>query len=262
YLFTPNFKSLTMLAILLVGLFVAVAQANLAGVSVATGDCLCVSGSGVNARNQPGTTGTTVVAVYNTGTCFHFYGGILTKDGYTWYELNTGSSRVWVAGNYLIKGTTAQCDAGACSATQKALACELFHSTNIHAARVHPSGVTDNAFAYNNLNDMCNGHKASRSRYTCSECSSPGAPGGTTCLSTNLLRYLVALKNRGVVIVNELAGACHSCQSRHYSGLAVDLHNDARSSEYLSTCTSMGGWGQDEGNHIHCQFYDGTHPNW
>ncbi|RUS86195.1 hypothetical protein EGW08_006041, partial [Elysia chlorotica] len=53
----------------------------------------------------------------------------------------------------------------------------------------------------------------------------------------------------------ELAGACHSCTSRHYNGQAVDLHNDARTSEYLRTCESMGGWAQDEGNHVHCQFY-------
>jgi hypothetical protein len=63
--------------------------------------------------------------------------------------------------------------------------------------------------------------------------------------------------------INELAGACHSCQSRHYSGLAVDLGiGDHRNAEYLQKCTEMGGWGQDEGSHIHCQFYDGPHPNW
>ena len=39
-----------------------------------------------------GTTGTTVVGTYNTGTCFKMSGGILTKDGYTWYELNDGSA--------------------------------------------------------------------------------------------------------------------------------------------------------------------------
>ena len=62
--------------------------------------------------------------------------------------------------------------------------------------------------------------------------------------------------------INELAGACHSCKSRHYSGLAVDLHNDARSQEYIDKCNAMGGLGIDEHNHIHCQFYDGPHPNW
>ncbi|KAK7090334.1 hypothetical protein V1264_010146 [Littorina saxatilis] len=145
-----------------------------------------------------------------------------------------------------------------CSSTQKALACEIFNSANVQAFKAHPSGVHDNAFPYNNLRDMCHGLKASRSSYACNGCH---APGGQVCLSTGLLKYLVDLKNHGKVIINELAGACHTCTSRHYSGLAVDLHNDARSAEYLHKCTAMGGWGQNEGNHIHCQFYDAPHPN-
>lgn len=38
-----------------------------------------------------GTTGTTVVATYNTGSCFKLYGGVLTVGQYTWYELTDGS---------------------------------------------------------------------------------------------------------------------------------------------------------------------------
>ncbi|KAK7090896.1 uncharacterized protein [Littorina saxatilis] len=147
---------------------------------------------------------------------------------------------------------------GSCTAEQKALACQLFNSANVDAFKAHPSGVQDNAFPYNNLRDMCNGHKASRSSYSCNGCH---APGGSVCLSTGLLKYLVDLKNHGNIIINELAGACHTCSSRHYSGLAVDLHNGARSAEFLQKCTSMGGWGQNEGDHIHCQFYDAPHPN-
>ncbi|XP_070184422.1 uncharacterized protein [Littorina saxatilis] len=150
---------------------------------------------------------------------------------------------------------------GSCTAEQKRLACDLFRSSNVQAAQRHPSGQRDNAYPYNNLRDMCNGGKASRSRYHCTG-KGCNAPGGSTCLSTKLLKYLVNLKSSGRVIINELAGACHSCQSRHYSGLAVDLHNDRRTSEYLRKCTQMGGWGQNEGSHVHCQFYDGRHPNW
>ncbi|XP_059173190.1 uncharacterized protein LOC131953833 [Physella acuta] len=147
----------------------------------------------------------------------------------------------------------------ACPASSVTLACGLLAKHNagiLHLATRHPSGVVDSAFAYNNIKDMCDGLAAHRSHYTCSECPSPGAPGGTVCLTHNLLNYLTHLVARGQVIVNELAGACHTCGSRHYNGQAVDLHNDGRSAEYLSTCTSMGGWGQNEGNHIHCQFYD------
>lgn len=250
--------------LLLVCVGVVAVRANLTGVTVAAGDCLCVSGTGVNARDHAGTTGTTVVATYNTGSCFKLYGGILTAGEYRWYELTDGSKRFWIAGNYLTKSDATACTAGACSAREKELACELFHSSNVKAAQSHPSGHTDNGYPYNNLRDMCNGLKASRSHYTCSECPSPGAPGGTTCLSVKLLEYLVALKNKySDIYITELCGACHSCQSRHYSGLAVDLDNPpARREGYLSLCSSMGGWGQDEGNHIHCQFYDGPHPNW
>ena len=42
--------------------------------------------------------------------------------------------------------------------------------------------------------------------YTCTECRTPpGAPGGQTCLSLNLLKYLVELKNHGRVIVSTCA---------------------------------------------------------
>nr|KAG5708191.1 hypothetical protein BaRGS_021125 [Batillaria attramentaria] len=151
--------------------------------------------------------------------------------------------------------------AGHCSTEQKNLACTLLHSANVDAAHAHPSGQHDAAYSYNNLQDMCAGRQAHRSHYTCSECRSPGSPGGFTCLSTNLLKYLVDLKNHGTIIINELAGACHSCNSRHYSGLAVDLHGYDRAgrdrrAEYISKCESYGGWAQDEGNHIHCQMYD------
>lgn len=46
-----------------------------------------------------------------------------------------------------------------------------------------------------------------RDSYTCSECPSPGAPGGTTCLSVKLLEYLVALKNKySDIYVSDLGG--------------------------------------------------------
>ncbi|CAL1546607.1 unnamed protein product [Lymnaea stagnalis] len=153
--------------------------------------------------------------------------------------------------------TLATAYGAACPAASVTLACGLLAKQTagvLHLATRHPSGVADSAYAYNNIKDMCDGNLAHRSHYTCSECPSPGAPGGSVCLSHSLLAYLTALVAKGQVTVNELAGACHSCGSRHYQGMAVDLHNDARSAEYLATCTSMGGWGQNEGNHIHCQF--------
>ncbi|PVD35639.1 hypothetical protein C0Q70_02602 [Pomacea canaliculata] len=168
--------------VLLVCVGVVAVGADLAGVTVTDGDCLCVVGTGVNARDRP---------------------------------------------------------SGACSAREKELACELLRNPKIGLARVHPSGKTDNAYAYNNLRDMCNGLKASRSSYSCSECAT-GAPGGTVCLSEKVLEYLATLAQKyDDVYVTELAGACHSCSSLHYSGKAVDLRipgTRAQRQGYLDTC--------------------------
>ncbi|KAL8602580.1 hypothetical protein ACOMHN_017553 [Nucella lapillus] len=155
------------------------------------------------------------------------------------------------------QGTSAS---GSCSRQQKELACRLFRNSNVVAAKSHPSGEQDNAFAYNNLRDMCNGGQASRSSYRCNaKCH---APGGSTCLSLDLLTYLDDLTKSGIVQINELAGACHSCNSRHFSGLAVDLHKYAsRKATYISRCRTHSGYPIEERNHIHCQFYDGRHPN-
>ena len=152
---------------------------------------------------------------------------------------------------------------GSCgSATAKQYACDLLNWHNagkIHLWTLHPSRQPDNAYAYNNIRDTCQGKAASRSAYKCSLCGSP-APGGTICLSETLLRYIHTLAGNGqkYIHVNEVAGACHHCGSAHYKGTAVDLDNSgksaARQSEFMSLCRSMGGYALDEGNHIHCNF--------
>ena len=62
--------------------------------------------------------------------------------------------------------------------------------------------------------------------------------------------------------IDELAGGCHSCTSRHYSGLAVDLHRDRRTPDYIRKCQEMEGKVRAERKFIHCQFRDGIHPSW
>lgn len=243
---------------------VTVVIADITSSKVRTGDCVCPTTS-VNARDKAGLSSNVVLSLTQT-MCGTIYGGILTRDGYKWFEIKYNGQRLWVAGRYLASKSSSSCGSssssggptGSCSSQQREKACTLL---NLHKRGVvdlasrHPSGVSDNAYAYNNINDMCNGHKASRSSYSCSTCPS-GTPGGSVCLTNDLLDYLIYLANKGKIIVNELAGACHSCSSRHYNGQAVDLHNDARTSEYLRTCVTMGGWSQDEGDHVHCQFYD------
>ncbi|KAL3885720.1 hypothetical protein ACJMK2_025765 [Sinanodonta woodiana] len=237
------------------------AMANITGQHPATGACLCISGSAVNARENHSTQ-SAVVASLNNGDCFKFNGGILTAEGYTWYQLqNVNGHNAWVVGNYLNTADAAKCTTAAttgtasCGAAVKDLACKILALHTITLWAQHPSGVNDNAFSLNNIRDTCNGLKASRSHYTCAECRSPGAPGGQVCLSETLLRYIYDLGTHGQVHVNEIAGACHHCTSDHYSGRAVDLHNDARSSEYISKCKAVGGTPLDEGNHIHCSVH-------
>ncbi|XP_060561248.1 uncharacterized protein LOC132721017 [Ruditapes philippinarum] len=253
--------------ILCVILGVTVTSANITGQHPASGTCLCLTGTNVHARSSAGLSGS-IVATVSKPECYKFHGGILTKDGYTWYQLqHVNGHNAWVAGTFLSTSTASHCSgasstsgSGTCSdATAKDYACKLLHLADagtITLWKQHPSGVHDNAYSYNNIKDACNGHAASRSHYTCSECRSPGAPGGHVCLSRNLLHYIYAVHQRlGYIHVNEVAGACHSCTSKHYLGRAVDLHNPSgQSSTMLSLCTSMGGWGQNEGDHVHCQF--------
>ncbi|KAK3778538.1 hypothetical protein RRG08_067042 [Elysia crispata] len=78
--------------------------------------------------------------------------------------------RVWVAGRYLSKSSSSSCgssssgstSSGTCSAEQKRLACALLAKHNsgvLDLAKRHPSGVPDNAYAYNNIKDMCEASK-------------------------------------------------------------------------------------------------------
>ncbi|KAK6185079.1 hypothetical protein SNE40_007397 [Patella caerulea] len=148
--------------------------------------------------------------------------------------------------------TTGRCS----SSTAKQKACSILshhRAGRITLANRHPSGVRDQAYPLKNIQDACNGRRVSRSRYTCRECRNPGAPGGTVCLSAKLLTYLDSLARLGNIYVTSIAGACHSCNSRHYRGLAVDLRRQGRFSEYIRKCNSMGGRGIDERTHIHCQ---------
>jgi len=244
----------------------ALVSGNITGQHPVSGTCLCLTGTNVNAHSAGGLH-TSVVATVSQPSCYKFNGGILTSDGYTWYQLqNVNGHNAWVAGTFLSISTDAHCTAStsgggtACTdATAKDYACKLLQLADagtITLWKQHPSGVHDNAYSYNNIRDACSGHAASRSHYTCSECRSPGAPGGHVCLKASLLHYIYAVHQKlGFIHVNEVAGACHSCTSKHYQGGAVDLHNPSgQSATMLSICTSMGGWGQNEGDHVHCQF--------
>ncbi|KAK3103377.1 hypothetical protein FSP39_018826 [Pinctada imbricata] len=65
-------------------------NANITGQHPEPGTCMCIAGTGVHARTKAGLSGS-IYAIVNSGDCFKFHGGILTTDGYTWYQLQHAS---------------------------------------------------------------------------------------------------------------------------------------------------------------------------
>ncbi|XP_069133458.1 lysozyme-like [Argopecten irradians] len=90
-------------------LLVGITSASLSG-HIASGTCVCLTTSGVHARNGAGLSHS-VVATLGSGECYKFNGGTLTHDGYHWYELQDvhGHHRVWVAGNFLSVSSSSHC---------------------------------------------------------------------------------------------------------------------------------------------------------
>ena len=80
----------------------------------------------------------------------------------------------------------------------------------------HPSGVRDNAFAYDNIIDTYRGLAAARSAYQ-------NAPGGSVVLDTDMLKAILLLSEKYTFTITEIAGASHSKLSKHYEGIAFDI---------------------------------------
>nr|UQE85584.1 lysozyme [Tegillarca granosa] len=96
--------------------FLAVVQCNISG-HIASGTCVCVTGTSVNARQDAGLSGHIVGTVHH-GECYTFNGGILTKDGYTWYQLqHVHGGLAWVAGNFLHTQSHSHCTGGGSSSS-------------------------------------------------------------------------------------------------------------------------------------------------
>ncbi|XP_072024122.1 uncharacterized protein [Amphiura filiformis] len=109
--------------------------------------------------------------------------------------------------------------------TPQELACQIMNHPRVYLldnnGYLNPDGWNDGADAESNIRDTCNGGKAKRSTYCC---SSGCCPGGSVSLSASVLNYILDLLNAGYNLqVNCFAGACHSQNSWHYSGTAVDL---------------------------------------
>ncbi|KAJ8298962.1 hypothetical protein KUTeg_023022, partial [Tegillarca granosa] len=59
-----------------------------------------------------------IVGTVHHGECYTFNGGILTKDGYTWYQLqHVHGGLAWVAGNFLHTQSHSHCTGGGSSSS-------------------------------------------------------------------------------------------------------------------------------------------------
>jgi len=101
-----------MLAFLALIVLVAQSTADISGTDPPTGSCICADGTGVNVRDSACGN---VIGQINTGSCLEYLGTTIrcTLSGvvYDFYQLSYGGGSGWVAGQYLVLGSVAQCQA-------------------------------------------------------------------------------------------------------------------------------------------------------
>lgn len=131
----------------------------------------------------------------------------------TWARLESG--RV-----FHVHPVTPPAGEGLARLAQQVLALNL--NKRVILATVHESGIDDHAQALYNIQDTAAGKQARRSSYA--NDGLPAAPGGTVLLDQRLLTTMLTLEKTYSFEVSEIAGGCHSANSRHYRGLAVDVN--------------------------------------
>ncbi|VDH90465.1 Hypothetical predicted protein [Mytilus galloprovincialis] len=101
---------------LILSVIVATARANISG-HIATGSCVCVTGSTVNARHTASIHGH-IVGTVHSGECYKYNGHMHTADGYTWYQLqHVHGQLAYVAGSLLQTSTASHCSVSTHSGT-------------------------------------------------------------------------------------------------------------------------------------------------
>lgn len=105
----------------------------------------------------------------------------------------------------------------AATQTAAALAAQILANSRITLAKVHPSGVVDQANARQNIIDTAAGKPATRSHYDT-------APGGTIALDTRLLSGILELAETFTFSISEIVGGSHTAGSRHYLGISADFN--------------------------------------
>jgi RHS repeat-associated protein len=144
----------------------------------------------------------------------------------------------------------------------------ILNSPKIKLATSHESGINDDAFAKNNIQDIANGKLAQNSHYQ-------NAPGKETALTSNMLDAIIKLSENSTLSISEFAGASHSKGSKHYTGMAVDINyvngihvrdlTDEQVSDFRQQCLDAGAkvvfdplhgakTPKDHKSHFHLQF--------
>lgn len=155
-------------------------------------------------------------------------------------------------------------------ATSQQLARFIERHSNIRLESRHPfQQIDDDANADDVIEDVASGRKARLSSYDDTKTGTSGsrAPGGTTTLDEDMLTGMIdASRDYESVTVQEISGAEHGENSRHYSGLGFDVNRiDGQEVEAGTTANSfrqacrdlgatevLGPGDEDHDNHVHC----------
>ncbi len=114
-------------------------------------------------------------------------------------------------------GTTS--DTGAVSGDAKSLAQQLLDRVGSGQISTLDNGT--GASVKNNLQDLADGKNPKTSKQF-KQCATPPATADTE-VDPQLLKFLVDLSGSNKLTINALTGGCHTANSNHYKGKAVDL---------------------------------------
>ncbi|XP_033751759.1 lysozyme-like isoform X1 [Pecten maximus] len=205
--------------------FAGITSASISG-HIASGTCVCLTTGGVHARSGAGLSHS-ILATLNSGECYKFNGGILTHDGYHWYELQDvhGHHRVWVAGNFLRTSSSSHCSGSGTSTGTSAHGSFTSGVVSAHCLSCicqHESGCKPLGCAWDVNSDSC-GYFQLKDVYW-QDC---GRPGGSLaacaadlhcssgCIQKYMSRYIGG------------SGCAHNCESyaRIHNGGPAGCHH-------------------------------------
>ena len=155
---------------------------------------------------------TEVVSALTGGSLLLAWSSRTSRPAVAGFAADIGTDEIWSE----LEPPAAQLAADAAD-TAASLAMRIQQSPKIVLARVHASGVQDNATAFDNINDTADGRMAHRSSYG-------NAPGGVVNLDGRMLGGMLDLAESFRFSVSEFCGGNHNPNSRHYAGCTADIN--------------------------------------